>query len=82
MSKVLRFTAIWCGPCKILSESLSRIETTVPIEAIDIDKYPVLAAKYAIRSVPTMVMIDENGNAIKTLTGNQTTEVLRKWLNG
>jgi thioredoxin-like negative regulator of GroEL len=82
MNKVLRFTAIWCGPCKILSESLSRIETTVPIEAIDIDKYPVLAAKYAIRSVPTMVMIDENGNAIKTLTGNQTTEVLRKWLNG
>jgi thioredoxin-like negative regulator of GroEL len=81
MNKVLRFTAIWCGPCKMLSESLSRIETTVPIEAIDIDKHPVLAAKYAVRSVPTMVMVDENGNAIKTLTGNQTAEVLRKWLN-
>jgi len=40
-----------------------------------------LAAKYAVRSVPTMVMVDENGNAIKTLTGNQTAEVLRKWLN-
>jgi thioredoxin 1 len=81
MNKVLRFTATWCGPCKMLSESLSRIETTVPIDVIDVDEQPVLAAKYGIRSVPTLVMVDEDGNATKTLTGNQTAEVLRKWLN-
>jgi thioredoxin-like negative regulator of GroEL len=65
----------------MLSESLSRIETTVPIDVIDVDEQPVLAAKYGIRSVPTLVMVDEDGNATKTLTGNQTAEVLRKWLN-
>jgi thioredoxin-like negative regulator of GroEL len=65
----------------MLSESLSRIETTLPIDVIDVDEQPVLAAKYGIRSVPTLVMVDEDGNATKTLTGNQTAEVLRKWLN-
>lgn len=81
MNKVLRFTATWCGPCKFLAESLSRVETTVPITVVDVDEQPVLAAKYGIRSVPTLVMVDEDGNATKTLTGNQTTDVLRKWLN-
>lgn len=82
MNKVLRFTATWCGPCKFLAESLSRVETTVPITIVDVDEQPVLAAKYGIRSVPTMVLVDDNGNAIKTLNGVQTTEVLREWLNG
>jgi thioredoxin 1 len=78
--KVLRFTAPWCAPCKSLGNTLSTIETNVPIVVIDIDEDPSMAAKYNIRSVPTMIMLDEEENVVKKLTGNQTKDTLKQWL--
>jgi thioredoxin-like negative regulator of GroEL len=80
--KVIRFTASWCGPCKSLEKSLSLIETTVPITVVDIDDDPTLASKFAIRSVPTMVMLDEDETIIKRLSGAHPQETLKEWLNG
>ena len=59
--KILKFQADWCQPCKALTKLIEEIDTKTEIEAIDIDKEPLTAAKYGIRSVPTLVKIDENG---------------------
>ncbi len=45
MRKVLKFSASWCGPCKMLSKTIEGIETDVVIEEVDIDEQSELAVE-------------------------------------
>jgi len=80
MKRVLRFTASWCQPCKGLAMTLNSIDTTIPIEVIDIDEKSDIARDYGIRSVPTLVMLDEN-TEVKRVTGSLPQAKLEAWLN-
>jgi thioredoxin 1 len=79
MRKILRFTASWCQPCKMLSQILEDIDTGLPIEVIDIDVDTELAMEYGIRSVPTLVILEENVE-VKRMTGLVTKEILKNWI--
>ena len=80
MKRVIRFTASWCGPCKGLAMTLNNIETKMPIEVIDIDEQSTVARDFGIRSVPTLVMLDEN-TEIKRTVGALPQAQLEAWLN-
>jgi len=80
MKKVIRFTASWCQPCKMLAKTLEDVQTNLPIEVIDIDKESDIAIEYGIRGVPTLVMV-EDGNVLKRLVGMQNTKQLQEWFN-
>ena len=78
MKRLLRFTASWCQPCKTLAENLERANVKMPIEVIDIDVHEDIANQYGIRSVPCLVMLDENIE-IKRLVGVKPAGHLREW---
>ena len=78
MKRVLRFTASWCGPCKALAMNLENSNLTMPIEVVDIDIHPDVAAEYGIRGVPTLVMLNENIE-VKRLVGAKTVNELQEW---
>jgi thioredoxin-like negative regulator of GroEL len=78
MKRVLRFTASWCGPCKALAMNLENANLTMPIEVVDIDVHPDVAAEYGIRGVPTLVMLNENLE-VKRLVGSKTVKELQEW---
>jgi len=80
MKKIVRFTASWCQPCKIMATQLETMELNLPIDVIDIDVHPEIAMEYGIRSVPTLVMMEEN-TVLKRLVGVKTPPELRKWIN-
>ena len=80
MKRVLRFTASWCGPCKMLARNLEDVNTNLPIEVVDIDVLPEVAIEYGVRGVPTLVMLDENME-VKRLVGMQSLKQLEDWLN-
>ncbi len=80
MKKVIRFTASWCGPCKALKTVLDQVETDVPIEVIDIDEQPDLATEFGIRSVPTLVMMEDNV-ATKRLIGLKTIQEVEAFIH-
>jgi thioredoxin 1 len=80
--KVLRFTASWCVPCKNLAKMLDEIENKPNIEVIDVDERSDVAIEYGIRSVPTMIKMDENNNVLDRFVGTKTQIELEKWLNG
>lgn len=81
MKKVIRFTASWCQPCKMLAKTLEDIDTNIPIEVVDIDANSDVAIEYGIRGVPTLVMI-EDGNVLKRSVGMKNTKELQDWFNG
>ncbi len=79
MRKVLRFTASWCQPCKMLARILEDIPTDYTIEVIDIDESEELAIQYGVRGVPTLVML-KNDIETKRIVGMQTEGFLKEWL--
>lgn len=79
MKRILRFTASWCQPCKALGASLGEIDCHIPIEVVDIDVHPEIAAEYGIRSVPTLIMLHENIES-KRIVGSKTTKELKEWI--
>jgi len=80
MKKILKFEADWCVSCKSLSKVLEQIETNIPIEVIDIDVNPEIATEFGIRSVPTLVLMEDN-MASKRLVGNKTIQELEAFIN-
>ena len=77
--KVLRFTASWCQPCKMLAKTLEGITTDYPIETIDIDENQELSIQYGVRGVPTLVMLEDDVET-KRVVGMQTEGFLKDWL--
>jgi len=69
--KIKKFYAEWCGPCKGLSMVIAGAgdKITIPIENIDIDSNIMESVQYDVRSVPMLVLVDDNGKEIKRLNG-------------
>ena len=78
MKRILRFTASWCGPCQGLAMNLESAGLDLPIEVVDIDTHSDVAQEYGVRSVPTLVMLDENIEIIR-LVGSRTVNELQEW---
>jgi len=66
------FYADWCGPCKaqspILKEVSHEASDRVRIIKIDVDKNNLVASKYQIRGVPTLILF-KNGQPVWRQSG-------------
>ena len=64
MTKVVRFTATWCGPCKVLApifnELAAEFSSRATFETIDVDQNPDIAAANSITSVPQIVVFKDD----------------------
>ena len=80
MKKLLKFQASWCGPCKMLSKTFNQVQTEIEIEEVDIDADPELTAKYRVRGVPTVILLEDNLE-LKRFVGVKGKEEIESWLN-
>ena len=81
---ILDFHATWCGPCKMLAPHLQAIQNKykgkLVIYKIDVDKEPLLAQRFNVDAMPTMVFIG-NKTSYKTELGYQEYDALEKMVN-
>tara|TARA_Y100001938_G_scaffold135222_1_gene196620 strand:- start:337 stop:579 length:243 start_codon:yes stop_codon:yes gene_type:complete len=80
MNKIYYFTAPWCGPCRTFGPIME--STGLPFQKVNIDEDTELAARYGVRSVPTILKVDSSGQEIKRQVGLQSKENVLNWYNG
>jgi thioredoxin 1 len=80
--RVLKFYADWCGPCKGLSMVIKGAgdKVTVPIDEVNIDNELMMSVEYGVRSVPTMILVDENSTELKRHVGTLNEDQLLEFL--
>ena len=84
MINILKFESDSCPQCKALSVTLERIskENKIDIKNIDIeeDNNQDLIRKYNIRSIPTLIFLNED-QEYNRLVGNQSYATINKIIN-
>ena len=75
------FWASWCMPCKmmipVLNEVAEETQGKVTIAKVNVDEQKATAAKFGIRSIPTMILF-QNGREVKRIVGVKTKDYLLK----
>lgn len=85
MKQLEIFTASWCLPCNQLKKVLSTLVlSTTELKLLSIDeneeaKYQ--AVKAGVRSVPTLILRDQDGNELKRTTGVKTADQLIEFIS-
>jgi thioredoxin 2 len=57
---VVDFWAGWCGPCRAMAPQFERAAALRPrfrFAKVDVDAAPAVAARYGIRSIPTLMVL-------------------------
>jgi thioredoxin-like negative regulator of GroEL len=52
----------------------------MPLEEVDIDAQMDVARKYNIRSVPTMLVVNDDGSEVKRVVGAMTEDQIVKFM--
>ena len=76
--EVLRFTATWCQPCKALAQQLEELGLDKNVTVVDIDEQQDLAIQYGVRSVPTLIAVDNN-KEVKRMVGVKAKDLILDW---
>lgn len=81
---VVDFWAEWCGPCKMIGPSLEEISNElagkVKIVKVNIDENPEIAAKFGVRSIPTLAMF-KAGEVADIKVGAAPKTALSSWIS-
>lgn len=77
------FWAPWCGPCRmvapIVEELADEYEGRVKFVKLNTDENPMVAGKYGIRSIPTLLVF-KDGETVGQIVGFRPKSDLQKRL--
>ncbi|MDO5651686.1 MAG: thioredoxin [Moraxella sp.] len=78
------FWAAWCGPCKAIAPTLEELSDEyagrAKIVKVNVDDSPNIAARFGIRSIPTLFVF-KNGQKVDATVGAQPKSELAALIN-
>jgi len=79
MKKFMYFSAPWCSPCRQFGPVMERIlQSGIPVEKINVDMAPQVAAAYIVKSIPTTILVDEKGQEISRFVGVKSEQQIKE----
>ena len=76
------FWAEWCGPCKMMApayaQAAGRLEPSIRLLKLDTEKAQELAARFNIRSIPTLALF-KGGREVARQAGAMDTANIVRW---
>ena len=77
------FWAPWCGPCRsmapVFAEASRQLDERVRFAKLDTEAYPTPAARYGIRSIPTLILFRQ-GRELARISGGLALPQLKDWI--
>lgn len=71
--RIIKFEKNDCNPCKMVSELLNK--RGLMYESVNAFDEPMLAGKHKVRSVPTIIVLDDNDVEINRIVGLKVDEI-------
>lgn len=83
---LIDFWAVWCKECKQMDKEFSNPDVSSLLKdfvllKVDVDKAPQLKAQFSVGGMPTIVIVNPEGEEIARAVGYQTAEKLLELLN-
>jgi len=76
------FWAEWCGPCRMMAPAFeaaaAQLEPRVRLGKVDTEAEPVLAHRFGIRSIPSLVLVHK-GRELARTAGAMPLQALVQW---
>ena len=82
MNTILYFTAAWCGPCRALAPRMEKLKGQINYRKIYVDNNREMSMKYGVRSVPSLVLVNQNGEELRRLVGVKPDDQIINFYNG
>jgi thioredoxin 1 len=91
--KIIKFSSTWCAPCKLIAPIFEKISGMDEFKDVQFQSFDIetdeegieLIETYNIKNVPTIVVVNSNGNVLRKIIGaiqeKELVSILKETIN-